>query len=157
MDQHLLQDAPADSLVGEPSVTPPPAIRIHLPRRSDDALHHFGEVGIGVVEAEDEAPAANPAQGQPLGTHVVLEHPVVAPWPREGHGPDGGQVGHPQGQARLLETRATEYSKAATRGNWNDVWSSFDARRKAKGEVSAANEAGDAAAEPDMFGGVAAE
>ena len=61
--------------------------------------------------------------------------------------------------ANFFETRATEYSKAATRGNWNDVWSSFDARRKAKGEVSAANEAGDAAAEPDMFGnaGVAAE
>ena len=35
----------------------------------------------------------------------------------------------------------------ATRGNWNDVWSNFDQRRKAK------------AGEPDMFGeaGVAAE
>jgi ribonucleoside-diphosphate reductase beta chain len=25
--------------------------------------------------------------------------------------------------ANFFETRATEYSKAATRGNWNDVWS----------------------------------
>ena len=42
---------------------------------------------------------------------------------------------------------------ATTRGNWNEVWSSFDSRRKAKGEVEAANEAGDeGAGEPDMFG-----
>ena len=41
----------------------------------------------------------------------------------------------------------------AARGNWNDGWSSFDQRRKAKaGE--AANEAGAGveAGEPDMFG-----
>ena len=50
---------------------------------------------------------------------------------------------------------------SAARGNWNDVWSNFDQRRKAKaGE--AANEAGAGeaeAGEPDMFGaaGVAAE
>jgi ribonucleoside-diphosphate reductase beta chain len=52
--------------------------------------------------------------------------------------------------ANFFETRATEYSKGATRGNWNDVWSNFDQRRKAK----AANETGDDdGAEPDMFGG----
>src|SRR3546814_19941026 len=51
--------------------------------------------------------------------------------------------------ANFFEQRATEYSKAATRGSWNDVWSSFDNRRKAK----AANEG--AAAEddgPGLFG-----
>ena len=59
----------------------------------------------------------------------------------------------------FFETRATEYSKAATTGNWNDVWSNFDQRRKAKaGE--AANEG--AVAEDDgedMFkaAGIAAE
>ena len=63
--------------------------------------------------------------------------------------------------ANFFETRATEYSKAATTGNWNDVWSNFDQRRKAKAG-DAANEAGDGAGagEPDMFGGagsVAAE
>ena len=45
--------------------------------------------------------------------------------------------------------------RAPTRGNWNEVWSSFDSRRKAKGEVEAANEAGEsgeAGSEPDMFG-----
>ena len=39
------------------------------------------------------------------------------------------------------------------RGNWNDVWSNFDQRRKAKtGE--AANEGAwvEAGSEPDMFG-----
>ena len=61
--------------------------------------------------------------------------------------------------ANFFETRATEYSKAATTGNWNDVWSNFDQRRKAKaGE--AANEG--AVAEDDgedMFkaAGIAAE
>src|SRR5690606_25735320 len=41
--------------------------------------------------------------------------------------------------ANFFETRATQYSKAATRGNWNDVWASFDARPKAK-KGEAANE-----------------
>ena len=62
--------------------------------------------------------------------------------------------------ANFFQTRATEYSKAATTGNWNDVWSNFDQRRKAKAG-DAANERGDGASEgePDMFGeaGVAAE
>ncbi|MDP8994116.1 MAG: hypothetical protein M3N07_03895 [Pseudomonadota bacterium] len=31
----------------------------------------------------------------------------------------------------FFETRATEYSKAATRGNWGEVWENFD--RKAEG------------------------
>jgi ribonucleoside-diphosphate reductase beta chain len=68
--------------------------------------------------------------------------------------------------ANFFETRATEYSKAATRGDWNSVWDSFDRRQKAKASV--ANDAeGAAAAEakeasdgsPDMFAaaGVAAE
>ena len=46
------------------------------------------------------------------------------------------------------------------RGNWTDVWSNFDQRRKAKAG-DAANEAGEGVGEgePDMFGeaGVAAE
>jgi ribonucleoside-diphosphate reductase beta chain len=46
------------------------------------------------------------------------------------------------------ETRATEYSKAATKGNWQDVWASFDQRQRAKG--SAANEAEDEG--PGLFG-----
>jgi ribonucleoside-diphosphate reductase beta chain len=51
--------------------------------------------------------------------------------------------------ANFFETRATEYSKAATKGNWNDVWSNFDSRAKAK--ASAANETADDEG-PDMFG-----
>jgi ribonucleoside-diphosphate reductase beta chain len=61
--------------------------------------------------------------------------------------------------ANFFETRATEYSKAATRGEWGDVWGNFDARKAAKvvaGE--AANEDGDGESE-DMFAkaGIAAE
>jgi ribonucleoside-diphosphate reductase beta chain len=52
--------------------------------------------------------------------------------------------------ANFFETRATEYSKAATRGNWNEVWSDFDGRRKAK----AANPAPETIEiDIDMFGG----
>jgi ribonucleoside-diphosphate reductase beta chain len=57
--------------------------------------------------------------------------------------------------ANFFETRATEYSKAATRGNWNEVWDNFD-RRKG---VKAANDAPAAEGDEDMFAraGVAAE
>jgi ribonucleoside-diphosphate reductase beta chain len=58
--------------------------------------------------------------------------------------------------ANFFEARATEYSKAATRGNWNEVWEAFD-RRKGAQVASAANEAGEG--EPGLLGGgmVAAE
>jgi ribonucleoside-diphosphate reductase beta chain len=63
--------------------------------------------------------------------------------------------------ANFFETRATEYSKAATKGNWGEVWDSFDRRKSAK----AANDGGlsaEASAKSDgddMFtrAGVAAE
>lgn len=57
--------------------------------------------------------------------------------------------------ANFFETRATEYSKGATRGNWNDVWSAFDKRQK----KSAANEVAVVDDSEDMFkqAGIAAE
>ena len=56
--------------------------------------------------------------------------------------------------ANFFETRATEYSKGATRGYWQDVWSMFDKRQKAKGAND--GEAVDDGSEPDMFGGAGA-
>jgi ribonucleoside-diphosphate reductase beta chain len=51
--------------------------------------------------------------------------------------------------ANFFEQRATEYSKGATTGDWNTVWSSFDSRNKAK----AANEEGAAQDDgPGLFG-----
>jgi ribonucleoside-diphosphate reductase beta chain len=57
--------------------------------------------------------------------------------------------------ANFFETRATEYSKAATRGNWGEVWDNFDRRKSAK----AANDVPEAQGDEDMFSraGVAAE
>jgi ribonucleoside-diphosphate reductase beta chain len=58
--------------------------------------------------------------------------------------------------ANFFETRATEYSKAATRGNWGEVWDSFDRRKQAK----VANDVPEVVvADADMFAqaGVAAE
>ena len=78
--------------------------------------------------------------------YYIEEHPL--PW----LAPLLNGVEH----ANFFEARATEYSKAATRGQWNDVWDAFD-RRKVAGAVPVANE--DAAGVPDMFGhaGIAAE
>jgi ribonucleoside-diphosphate reductase beta chain len=56
--------------------------------------------------------------------------------------------------ANFFETRATEYSKGATRGDWNTVWSSFDKRQKAKAVNE--DEAG-GEAEAGLFGAEAAE
>ncbi|MEP7131259.1 MAG: ribonucleotide-diphosphate reductase subunit beta, partial [Sphingomicrobium sp.] len=86
--------------------------------------------------------------------YMVDEHPL--PW----LAPMLNGVEH----ANFFETRATEYSKAATRGNWGEVWDSFDRRQKAKGAAEAANDpaqSAEASAQPDgdMFSaaGVAAE
>ena len=53
---------------------------------------------------------------------MVDEHPL--PW----LAPLFNGVEH----ANFFETRATEYSKAATRGNWGEVWDNFDRRKEAK-------------------------
>jgi ribonucleoside-diphosphate reductase beta chain len=55
--------------------------------------------------------------------------------------------------ANFFETRATEYSKAATKGDWNDVWNSFDSRRQAK----VANDGDEAVESGGLLAGVAAE
>jgi len=84
--------------------------------------------------------------------YMVDEHPL--PW----LAPILNGVEH----ANFFETRATEYSKAATRGNWNEVWDNFDRRQKAKaandGDAGEASEGGGDGG-PDMFShaGVAAE
>jgi len=80
---------------------------------------------------------------QPI--YMIEDHPL--PW----LAPLLNGVEH----ANFFEARATEYSKGATKGEWNDVWSSFDQRK-----TKVANE--DAPVEDegvDMFeqAGVAAE
>ncbi len=75
--------------------------------------------------------------------YMIEEHPL--PW----LAPLLNGVEH----ANFFETRATEYSKGATRGDWNSVWSSFDSRQKAK----AVNEDDSVVAEAGLFGAEAAE
>jgi len=81
--------------------------------------------------------------------YMVDEHPL--PW----LAPLLNGVEH----ANFFETRATEYSKAATRGDWNSVWDNFDRRMKAKAEAAANDGAAAKPEGPDMFeaAGVAAE
>ena len=77
--------------------------------------------------------------------YMIDEHPL--PWLT----PLLNGVEH----ANFFETRATEYSKGATRGQWNDVWDAFDRRKKLKGAEAANVDESD----PDMFkaAGIAAE
>lgn len=62
---------------------------------------------------------------------LIEEHPL--PWLK----PILNGVEH----ANFFETRATEYTTGATRGNWQDVWQAFDARQLAKAGAPA-NEPG---------------
>ena len=75
--------------------------------------------------------------------YMVEDHPL--PW----LAPLLNGVEH----ANFFETRATEYSKGATTGDWNSVWSSFDKRQKAK----AVNEDTVEVPEVGLFGVEAAE
>jgi len=75
--------------------------------------------------------------------YMIEEHPL--PW----LAPLLNGVEH----ANFFETRATEYSKGATTGDWNTVWSSFDKRQKAK----AVNEDTVEVPEAGLFGVEAAE
>src|SRR3546814_18635437 len=61
--------------------------------------------------------------------------------------------------ANFFETRATEYSKGATRGDWNTVWTSFDSRKKAKSSEDAAPAGNPENDGDDLFAkaGIAAE
>lgn len=52
--------------------------------------------------------------------------------------------------ANFFEQRATEYSKGATKGNWQDVWSTFDKRKGAGKAANAEDEAADDG--PGLFG-----
>jgi ribonucleoside-diphosphate reductase beta chain len=74
--------------------------------------------------------------------YLIDEHPL--PWLQ----PLLSGVEH----ANFFETRSTEYSKAATRGNWNEVWIAFDRRQSAK--VGAGEAAEDEGA--DLLSGVGA-
>src|SRR6476620_9652613 len=69
--KHLFQDLPADRLVVEGSVVPPPAVALHLLTGGNKAISDRGKIRIGVVEAEDQPAGADPAQRQPLGAQVV--------------------------------------------------------------------------------------
>src|SRR5712675_2153167 len=74
----LFQDSPADVLVGERSVAPPPAVLLHFLGGGDKALRHLGKIRVGVVQAEDQAAGPDPAQGELLCTQIILKHPIVA-------------------------------------------------------------------------------
>src|SRR5213083_50429 len=78
---------------------------------------------------------------QPI--YMIDEHPL--PW----LAPLLNGVEH----ANFFEQRATEYSKAATRGNWGEVWDNFDRRQNAKAANDGDGVSAEAAAqaEGDMF------
>src|SRR3984893_6024909 len=91
--QHLFQDLPADGLVGQRRLAPPPAVPLHLFGRGDKAISYLRKIRIAVVQAEDQPAGADPAQREPFGAQVILQHPVVAGRLGVMHPPDRGQVG----------------------------------------------------------------
>jgi ribonucleoside-diphosphate reductase beta chain len=79
--------------------------------------------------------------------YMIDEHPL--PW----LAPMLNGVEH----ANFFEQRATEYSKAATKGQWNDVWDSFDKRQTAKKGPVANEDLGSQSGDMFSLAGVAAE
>src|SRR5260370_28966771 len=91
--QHFLENLPADGLVGERGVAPPPAVLLHFPGRSDKAISHLSKIRIGVVQAENQTAGADPAQREPFGPQVILQYPIVAGRFGVMHHPDRRQIG----------------------------------------------------------------
>ena len=75
----------------------------HLAAGRDEALHHVVKAGAVVVQAEDHAPAADPAQQQAMRAQVELQHPVITPRLRVQHGPDGRHIRYAQRQLLLRQ------------------------------------------------------
>src|SRR5436305_8679771 len=88
MRDDLAQDAPLNRLVRSGRIGPPPTVLPHRLGGCNKAVADSREVLIRVVEAEDQASGANPAQRQPLGTQIILKHPIVARRLRVPDGPD---------------------------------------------------------------------
>src|SRR3984893_14033890 len=63
--QHLFQDLPADGLVGERRLAPPPAVPLHLFGRGDKAISHLRKIRIAVIQAEDQPAGADPDPREP--------------------------------------------------------------------------------------------
>ena len=96
------KDAALDRAVGEGAL-PPPAVFAHGFAGGDEAVQHGLEIGIGVVQAEDQAPRADPAQRYAFCAQVVLQHPVIARRLGVADRPDGGDVGDFHRQVRLAQ------------------------------------------------------
>src|SRR5947207_13101438 len=75
---HLFQDLAADALVGQGSIAPPPAVLLHLRGRADKTFRNLGEIRLGIIQAEDQTPGPDPAQCEPFGSQIILQHPIVA-------------------------------------------------------------------------------
>src|SRR5215470_9717323 len=92
MRQDLPQHMPLDRLVGCGGVMPPETVALHRFGCRHEPIHNHREIRVRVVEAEDQAAGADPAQRQAFGPQIELEHPIVACGLAINHGEDRGQV-----------------------------------------------------------------
>lgn len=100
--QYLAGDAAPDLLIaGGRAIRP--AVSLHRLRGGDEAIDDGAEVGVGVIQAEDEPARPDPAQCESFGAKIELEHPVVACRLRVADRPDRRQVGDPYRHCRLLQ------------------------------------------------------
>src|SRR5262245_336522 len=110
MGEHLAQDLGLDR--ARSYVDPPPAVIPHGLGGRLEAVGHGREILLRIVEAEDDAARADPAQSQTLGAEVILQHPAIARGLRVADAPDRGHVCDPNGQA-LLRQSAVQVSSTA--------------------------------------------
>src|SRR5690349_13017691 len=92
MREDFAQDFTPDRLVRCSRIAPPPAVLLHRIGGSDKTVRDGDEIGLGVVETEDQPAGADPAECQTFGAQIVLEHPVVARRLGVKHGPDRREI-----------------------------------------------------------------
>ena len=117
LGKHLFQDLPLDVLVGEGGIVPPPAVALHLLGGRDEAVGDLAEIVVGVVQAEDQPAGSDPAQRQPFGAQIILQHPVVAGRLGILHHPDRREIAdaHRQGPARPAARSASWRARSRSR------------------------------------------
>src|SRR6516162_10353982 len=92
MSDHLAQNPTFDLSVAGERVLPPPATALHRFGGGNEAVGDRLEIGLRIIQAEDQPASAHPAKRQAFRPQIVLEHPVVDGRPRVTDRPDRRQV-----------------------------------------------------------------
>ncbi len=92
MRDHFLEYGPFDRFIRQSRIVPPPAVLLHGFRGGYEAIGNRGEIGVRIVEAEDQPAGTDPAQRQAFGAQIILQHPIVTGRLRVTDRPNRGHV-----------------------------------------------------------------